>query len=64
MCVSAGLSPTMNSVSQWSKSASEPGAPSLPNVSFNAKSDVAVHSRVLPSRCGMPIPARTTSPIV
>ena len=61
VCVSAMLWPIAKMVSQWSKSVSDPGAPSDPNVSLRAKSAVAVHRRVLPSRCGVPIPPRTTS---
>ena len=58
--VSGMLCPTAKIVSQRSKSVSEPGAPSVPKLSFSAKSDVAVHNRVFPSRCGVPIPPRTT----
>ncbi len=34
----------------------EPGWPSVPNVSWNAAPAVDVHSRVLPSMCGVPMP--------
>jgi hypothetical protein len=46
-----------NSAWQTSRSAYEPGCPSAPNDSFNDAAAVAVHSRVLPSICGVPIPA-------
>jgi hypothetical protein len=61
VCVSAMLWPTAKIVSHSSESAREPGLPSVPNVSLSAKSDVAVQSRVFPSRWGVPIPARTTT---
>jgi hypothetical protein len=43
--------------SQWSMSAYVPGWPSAPKLSFRADAAVAVHRRVLPSMCGVPMPA-------
>jgi hypothetical protein len=56
-CVSATLWPNSASASQWSTSVYEAGCPSLPNDALSAAAAVAVHSRVLPSMCGVPMPA-------
>jgi hypothetical protein len=61
VCVSAMLWPTAKMVSHSSMSVSEPGSPSLPNDSLSAASEVAVHRRVLPSRCGVPMPPFTVT---
>jgi hypothetical protein len=57
VCCDAGLWPTMNSASVVSMSLRLPGWPSAPKLSRNAADAVAVHSRVLPSMCGVPSPA-------
>ena len=62
--VSATLWPHRAIASQWSTSVYEPGCPSVPNDTFNAVAAVAVHSRVLPSMCGVPIPALPITPSV
>jgi hypothetical protein len=54
--VSATLWPQRASASQWSTSVYEPGWPSLPKLAFRAAAAVAVHNRVLPSMCGVPMP--------
>jgi len=55
------LCPTRNIASVTSKSVYEPGAPSVPNDSMSETAAVAVHSRVLPSTCEVPIPASATT---
>jgi hypothetical protein len=56
-CVSAVLWPHSAMASQWSTSAYEPGWPSVPKLALSEEPEVAVHRRVLPSMCGVPMPA-------
>jgi hypothetical protein len=51
------LCPNRNSASQCVDVGVAAGCPSEPKLSFSAAAAVAVHSRVLPSMCGVPSPA-------
>jgi hypothetical protein len=55
--VAATLWPKRASASQWSTSVYDAGCPSVPNEALSAEAAVAVQRRVLPSMCGVPMPA-------
>src|SRR5262249_40810671 len=61
-CAMHGLAPTKTRTSDSSKSAYVYGGASNPKDCLYATTDVAMHWRVLPSPCTMPIPNLPSAP--